>query len=174
MSEGGSVFWKDYNEMVVKIGKACEPLNLFDIGRGWPPANGVSLGSNHHNTCWRHHKFQELDRVSVKKRFLRLDVKMILSEAHKDVLDMDLVYVLRFRVDKDVIQIDQHEVIGHILKDAIHEMLGCCGCLGKAQWHNEELEGSIASLKCCVPLMTQSGASTVIPCTQVRLGVDFG
>ena len=90
--------------------------------------------------------------MSVKKRFLRLDVKITFSEVCKNTSDMVMVYVLRFRVDKDVI--DHHEDIRHILEDVIHEMLECCGCIGKTHWHDEELKESIMSPKHCFPLMT--------------------
>ena len=61
----------------------------------------------------------------MKQRLLWFDMKIVFSEASEHTLDMVTMKCLRFGVHKDVVQIDHHENIGHILEDVVHEVLKC-------------------------------------------------
>ena len=147
---------------MVKIGEADKRLDLLDIGRDQPPTNGFGFSWVHRNSLWRHHKSKELDRSGMEQRLLWLDVKVVFTEACEHTSDVIMMKRLQFRVHEDVIQIDHHEHVRHILEDVVHEVLKRRGGIGKSHWHDQEFEGAIASLKCCLLFVAGGDANVVV------------
>ena len=81
---------------------------------------------------------------------------------------------LRLRVHEDVVQVDHHKNIRHILEDVVHKVLKCGQRVGKSHWHDKKFKGAITGLKHCFPFVTGGDADVVISGTQVKFGVDFG
>ena len=48
-----------------------------------------------------------------------------------------------------------------------------CQGISKAHWHDKEFEGSVAGSKCGFPFMARGDADIVVPCSQVKLGVNL-
>ena len=109
----------------------------------------------------------------MKQRLLWLDVKVVFMETCEHTLDMIPMERLQFRVHEDVVQIDHHEHVGHILEDVVHKVLKSRWGIGKSHRHDQEFEGAIASLKCCLPL-AGGNANVVVTGAQVEFGVDAG
>ena len=57
----------------------------------------------------------------MKQRLLWLDVKVVFAETCEHTSDMIPMERLRFGVHEDVVQIDHHEYVGHILEDVVHK-----------------------------------------------------
>ena len=81
---------------------------------------------------------------------------------------------LRFGVHEDVIQIDHHKHVGHVLEDVVHKVLKSRWGIGKSHRHDQEFEGAIASLKGCLPFVARGDANVVVTGAQVEFGVDVG
>src|SRR5882724_5614007 len=55
----------------------------------------------------------------------------------------------------------------------VHEGLECSGSIGESHRHDQELEGAIARLEGCFPLMARCDTNIVVASTEVELGVDL-
>ena len=110
----------------------------------------------------------------MKQRLLWLDVKVVVTEASEHSSDVITMKCLQFGVHEDVVQIDHHEHVGHILEDVVHKVLKSHWDIGKSHRHDQEFEGAIASPKCCLPLVAGGNVNVVVTGAQVEFGVDAG
>ena len=110
----------------------------------------------------------------MKQGLLWFNMKVIFMEASENTSDMVMMKILRCGVHEDVVQIDYHKHIGHILEDVIHKVLNCGQCVGKSHWHDKKFKGAIAGPKCCFPFVTGGNANIVVTSMQVNFGIDFG
>ena len=53
-------------------------------------------------------------------------------------------------------------------------MLECCGCIGKSEWHDEPLKGTIMHPECGLPFVPFSNANKMVSMAEVKLGIDPG
>ena len=90
-------------------------------------------------------------------------------EAGENTLDMVMMNVLRLRVYEDVIQVDHHKNIGHILEDVIHKVLKCGWHIGKSHWHDKKFKGAISGPKHCFPFVTRGNVDIVVSGTLSRI-----
>ena len=74
----------------------------------------------------------------MEQGLLWLDVKVICTEACENPSDMVSVKALRFRIHEDVIQVDNHEHVGHVLEDIVHKVLEHGQHIGESHWHNKK------------------------------------
>ena len=81
---------------------------------------------------------------------------------------------LQFGVHEDVVQIDHHKNVGHILEDVVHKGLKCGQPVGMSHWNDKKFKGAIAGPKHCFPFVTRGDANIVVTGMQVKFGVDFG
>ena len=110
----------------------------------------------------------------MKQGLLWFNMKVIFTEVSENMSDMVTMKSLQFGVHEDVVQIDYHKNVGHILEDVVHKVLKCGWCIGKSHWHDKKFEGAIVGPKHCFPFVTRGDANIVVTGAQVEFGVDFG
>ena len=53
-----------------------------------------------------------------------------------------------FAVDEDIVEIDKNIFVEDLSENVIHECLEGCGCIRKAEGHDEEFVVAISSVEC--------------------------
>ena len=69
------------NKMSVEICESEKGLDLFQVQRNWPITNSFCFCNIHRNACGGDHKSEEFNGMSMKKGFLRFDVKVVLPKS---------------------------------------------------------------------------------------------
>lgn len=68
--------------------------------------------------------------------FFCFNIKSVLQESLKDLVDMGDVFIDGPGEDKDVVQIHEHKPIEEISEDVIHQGLKHCGSVSESKRHN--------------------------------------
>jgi len=87
---------------------------------------------------------------------------------------LDLFTVSRFigRINENVVEINDITNVQHVSKDVVHEALESTGGVGKAEGHNQPLEGPILCTEGGFPFVTFADANEVVGVPQINFGVD--
>ena len=94
------------DEVVVKVCKAQERLNLLDSMWGQPAHNHVNLHRIHSQTIWGDDEAQIFDRGTVEICLAKVHMEVVVMESLEDRVDMAAMFVERGGIDEDVIKID--------------------------------------------------------------------
>lgn len=105
--------------------------------------------------------------------FLWVCVKIVLAESFQDLADVDAVFFQAVRKDEDVVQIDNHENVDHILEYVVHKILKRCRGVRETERHNQVLKGAVAGTECSFPLIAWLDADVVVACAEVDFGEYF-
>ena len=76
--------------------------------------------------------------------------------------------------NKNNIQIDDNKNIQKIGKNGVKKSLKARRCIGKSEWHNKPLEGTIASTKSSSPFITQSNLNEMVGMPKIKLSKKLG
>ena len=77
------------------------------------------------------------------------------------------MFLLRFLVDQDMIQVNYDEDIEEVPKNVISHMLENCWCIREAKWHHCILKMAIASAESCLPFIPRTNSSKVVGTSKV-------
>jgi hypothetical protein len=78
-----------------------------------------------------------------------------------------------FRINEDIIQIDNNTYVQHIRKDAIDKALEGGQSISESFRHNQPLIRAIACPESCFPLISFCYLDKMIGGSEVYFGVDF-
>jgi hypothetical protein len=73
----------------------------------------------------------------VELAFFGVHVEVVMPESLQDLSYVATVVFHHLGVDEDVIGVDHHEDIGHVVEDIIHEILEG---VGHSEWHYQVFE----------------------------------
>ena len=80
----------------------------------------------------------------------------------KDLGDMfDMVLFVQGK-NKDIVEINDDKNIQKISKNGVKKPLKAGRCIGKSEWHDKPLEGTITSAKGHFPFITQSNPNEMV------------
>ena len=88
-----------------------------------------------------------------------------------DVFD---VYVQVCAVYEDVVEVDDDEPVNEFAEDQVDVALEVCRSVGESKWHDEPFEESVASAKCCFPLVALGDSNSMVSPLKVDFCVVFG
>ena len=75
--------------------------------------------------------------------------------------------------NKNIIQIDDNKNIQKIGKNGVKKSLKARRCIGKSEWHNKPLKGTIASTKSSLPFITRSNLNEMVSMLKINLGKNL-
>ena len=83
---------------------------------------------------------------------------------------MSLVLGHIFRIDEDIVEVDDDTNVEEVTENVIHEALESGRGIRKSERHNEPFKRAIASMKSGLPFFTISNTNEVVS----MLEIDFG
>src|ERR1700683_1561761 len=95
----------------------------------------------------------------------------MLEQLLKHLPDMLDMFLCRFRVDQDVVEVGNTEIIEVFSQCAIDIRLERSGSVRKSKRHDEILKMTIARPKCSLPFLTESNSEEVVSCSEIDLRV---
>lgn len=87
-------------------------------------------------------------------------------------MDVVLMFLVVFRIDKNIVEIDEDKSFKEVLKDVINEFLKYCGSVSKTERHNKELKVTQGSVECGFPLITFTNTDQVMSVAEVKFSND--
>src|SRR5882724_4966953 len=91
VNQGDDDVGEPLNESTIKVGETQECLDCFEVSRGWPDTDHISLGGVHRDASGSNHKAQELNLLRVEQALFGFGVQVIFAKTSQDLSDMNLV-----------------------------------------------------------------------------------
>ena len=82
------------------------------------------------------------------------------------------MFLLRVRVDKNVVQVGDSCLVQVCSDDIVDQCLTCCWCVCESEWHNQILVVSVSGSEDCLPFFSFFHVYQVVYFFQVQLGKD--
>jgi len=87
---------------------------------------------------------------------------------------MPLVFCEGIGVDKDVVQVDNEELVKEVMEGVIHIMLEGTQRIAQAEGHDCIFKEAISAAEGCLPLLPRGYLELVVTVTYVELGEELG
>jgi hypothetical protein len=100
----------------------------------------------------------------------RFDCQLVLRKPLENPSDKIVVFLERFRIDKDVVHINDEPEVDHITEDMVHHILEGCGGISKPEWHDVELVKALSSAEGGFPFIALTDPNE----SESALEVHFG
>ena len=99
------------DETAIEIGESEEGLDILHFLGLWPFSDGLYLHHQVHcESLWRKQETQVLNSFSMEKAFPCMSKRSVGMQA-PEFLDMLYVHLQVVRIEKDVVEVDDHELI---------------------------------------------------------------
>uniref|UniRef100_A0A0W0GFU7 Uncharacterized protein n=1 Tax=Moniliophthora roreri TaxID=221103 RepID=A0A0W0GFU7_MONRR len=106
--------------------------------------------------------------------FLGIIEQAMLLKLLKDLLDMLLVVIHVFRVDEDVIEVDDNTDVQQVSENGVNKMLESSRSVCQSFRNDIPLVRAISGVKCSFPLVTISDPYKMVCMAEVELCIDRG
>ena len=87
---------------------------------------------------------------------------------------MPLVFCEGIGVDKDVVQVDNEELVKEVMEGVIHIMLEGTRCIAQVEGHDCIFKEAISAAEGCLPFLPWGYMESVVTITYIELGEELG
>uniref|UniRef100_A0A0W0FVA6 Uncharacterized protein n=1 Tax=Moniliophthora roreri TaxID=221103 RepID=A0A0W0FVA6_MONRR len=109
--------------MTVEVAEPKKGLNVFGFTESGPVSDSSDLIFGHPETVRREYVAKELTLRHVELTLLGITEQAVLLESPKDLLDMLLMVVHVFGVDKNVVKVDDNTDVQQVSENGVDKML---------------------------------------------------
>ena len=129
-SQGKRKFSKMVNKCIIILHQTKKTSQLRHIGGSGPLSDSINLSRVHSHTKGGQQVPKVINFFGSKQTFRPLTIELVFSQYGQDNSQMFQVLTHRFRINQDIIKVDQNEPIQVGGQDTIHHRLECSRSIG--------------------------------------------
>src|SRR6202043_1661570 len=144
------------DELPIEISEPEKDLDVVLGLRDRPGCHGLDFLGVHSYAMWADQVSQEGPFLDRELALLGLGIQTRLSELLQDHADMSPVFRGIFRVNQDIVEVDDHEIIEIFAQYIIHQVLEGRRSVAQTEGHNIVFEEAVARPERGLPLLSWS------------------
>jgi hypothetical protein len=117
---------------------------------------------------------QEVDLREVERTLFGANGKSMLDEAFQYEANMVVVFGRVLRINENIVEVENHEVVSNIGEDVIHEGLKGGGCVGKFKRNHVVFKRTKFAAERCLPFIAFLDTNQMVHIGKVKASVNAG
>src|SRR5437773_6353850 len=161
------------NKTSIEVGEPEEGLNVQYASRCRPGENRVNFDRVHADPFRRDDVAKKGDRLNVEFTFREFKMKARVLKTLKNQMYVSLVLLESVRVNKQVVEIGNHEIGKIFSEGVVDEVLKRARSIAKAKRHNLIFIKSISTEERCFPFIPSGDRKAIVSISHIESGEVF-